>query len=221
MNTAPSILKQNLLALAVMLMASAPLCAPGTVIEVDDFSTDSGAWSSRDPDEMSFAISGGAMSGTFAAQDDEPFPETDAFRLSSGLLTGDLSSSGLTYWSFNFVAENILPSDLVFRINDGVNTFFKVLPVYSGLMVVTLDGAWVGGDVTTALNSVEWIDIQITRNQEAAQTYTIDNFAMNSGEAPVVTSTVPEPSAVSMLVFAAILLVVLRRSFSKSREQLT
>lgn len=207
--------------LIILVVVAMPLRVPAAVIAIDEFNTDDGLWSSRDPDEMSFVIQDGAMSGTFAAQEDEPAPETDAFRITGGPFVGDISPLGVTFWSFNFMALSMLPSDLIFRVNDGFNTFFKVLPVYNGLINVTIDGSWFGGDVSTALDSVAWIDLQITRNGEGAQTYSIDNFAMNSGDAPELTSAVPEPSSVSMLLFAAMMLIALRRSWNKSNEALT
>ena len=210
--------------------------AIAALIELEDFSAGNAGWGDRDVDEMtvswnnSFGNAAGSMQGTFGAQG-APSPETDAFRLTTGPFVGDLTDSGNltpTAFIFDFYSANILPSDLIIRIGDGVNTFFRgltsLLPAVTtwGSITASLSYAgWFGGSQVafeSALGNITFIELQITRNGEDEQTYYFDNFSYHANDAndpdpgngggP---SVIPEPAAMQLMVFVGALLLSLRR----------
>lgn len=117
------------------------LAVQAAVFVVEEFNSDP-SWGDRDSGEMvvawnaGFGNAAGSMGGTFASQG-SPFAETDAMRIaggsSGGAFSGDLfgtyntfgfnlANLSLGYFQFQFYSEDVLPSDLRFRINGGGNT---------------------------------------------------------------------------------------------------
>lgn len=211
-----------------------PTAASGAL---DTFGTITG-WSSRDG-EMTVSHNatggnpGGALQGNFASQL-FPIPQTDSFILSSGsgspsreaTFLGDyraltLNPAQLT-WSFDFKAEDILPSDLVFRFSDGANTFFRsfasdvtTVGVWQQVYVpLNYADGWNGGslsDFNSALYNIDSIEIQITRRGTGDQTYLVDNLQ-------IIDFSIPEPSTAGFLAFGA-LAIVARRWVYQSRRR--
>lgn len=154
-------------------------------------------WLDRDAGKMAVSWanigSGGALNGAFAAQG-LGFPESDAFRAtntsSSGKFVGDYRAGGLVplYLRFGFIAQDVLPSAVQCRLRGaGVTFFWFVTNNISALgtwylISVPLDttNGWVGGTETefsNTLSSVDWVEVQVTRNGTSAQNFNIANFS--------------------------------------------
>lgn len=185
-------------------------------------------WDSRDGEMTvghdSFGNPGGALKGIFDAQF-FPFPQTDAFTAQEVAIDGDTGDDPFTGdygaigywngWTFDFYAEDVLPSDLVFRFTDGVNTFFKsfasqvttigvwhTVRIYPGY-----NSGWIGGsafDFEQALTDVEQVDIQITRSGLEEQSFYLDNLNYSGNQ-------VPEPNTAMFLVFGCAILTLRKK----------
>jgi len=213
------------------------LSVNAAVLELEQFDTDAAGWGDRDGAEMAVSYNGGfgnaagSMQGTFADQGDAPVPETDAFRLTSGPFMGDLTL-GSTYdptaFIFDFYSAHVLPSDLIIRIGDGVNTFFRgltsLVPGVGGWGSVSASlsfAGWFGGSQAqfdAVLESVSFIELQITRSGAGEQTYYFDNFSYHAEEADENgggngggPSAVPEPSTINLLILVGMFAIGLRR----------
>lgn len=207
--------------------------AQGAVMMVEEFQADPN-WQSRDG-EMTVAWSSGvgnmagSLQGTFADQA-IPFPEIDAFRIdfnaSGGPWIGDFHTlyPSNTQLTFDFMANDVLPSSLVIQISDGFTTFIRNLfPQLGGVgsfinlsAPLAYDGNWLGGNAlqfSNVLGSVNFIDIQLARNSTASQSYFVDNFAINNDTlpGPPPATAVPEASTLQFAVIAFALLIILRR----------
>lgn len=203
--------------------------AHAAIILTDDFSAGNDNWGDRDVGEMSvshnggFGNSAGSMEGVFAVQNPAS-PETDAFRLTTGL--GDLTQGGtynLTSFTFDFYAASVLPSDLIFRFGDGSSTFFQAVTLTGlnswetfTLSLASVSG-WFGGNQTqfdAALQGTTFVEVQVSRSGTNSQTYYMDNFTLNGdlagggGGGP---SAIPEPNTISLLLLVALVVVAVRR----------
>lgn len=226
--------QRNALALALGLMIPT-VAIFAAVIVMEDFNSDPG-WYSRDG-ELTVAWSGGtgnpagSLWGSFAAQA-IPSPELDAFRIDFSVLGGPWVGDyhtlypGFTQFTFDFMAEDILPSSFVLQISDGSTTFIRnLLPqvgsVGSFLSVVVplaYDGSWLGGSAlqfSNVLGSVSFIDLQLARNSTGLQNFYVDNFALNDDDlpGPNPSSAIPEASSVQMLTVGAVVFLAMRRRF--------
>lgn len=204
------------------------------VMVVEDFQSDPN-WLSRDG-EMAVAWNdsvgnlAGSLQGFFSDQI-VPFPEIDAFHVdysvSGGPWVGDFYSlyPSNTQLTFDFMASDILPASLVIQISDGVNTFIRnLLPQVGGLggfnsitIPLAYDASWLGGSAlqfSNVLGSVSFIDLQLARNTSIAQTYFVDNFAINNDALPTPpgSAAVPEASTLQFAAVAAVIVMLLRRS---------
>lgn len=172
-------------------------------------------WVSRDGEMTvgqinTFGNPSGALQGTFAAG--VLFPQTDAFTVDSVNASGtqgenfigDYGSIGYwNGWAFDFYAEDVLPSDLIFRITDGSQTFLynfasqvTSVGVWHQIRIRPDPSKWVGGSANQFLNTIEnvtQIDIQITRNGFGEQDFFVDNFNYTGNQ-------VPEPSTLGFLL---------------------
>ena len=211
--------------------------AGAAVLGTETFGGGISGWVDRDVDEMTvsynagFGNAAGSLQGLFEAQGASS-PETDAFRItagsSGGMFTGDYWTDvpGFTAWTFSFYADDILPSDLLIRFNDGVNTFVRsVLSQvtaqdnwYSVTVPLTYVG-WLGGSASAfsnALSNVTFIDVQLTRNGTGAQSYFLDNFTLSDTAA----TSVPEPSTAGLLLASVAVLRAARKRGSRTRQVL-
>jgi hypothetical protein len=187
-------------------------------------------WVDRDAGEMTvshnagFGNTAGSLQGSFASQG-SPSPEIDAFRAntgsSGGNFTGDYWTDvpNFSSWSFDFYSDDILPSDVIVRFSDGINTFFRNVSVASSLnawqsVSVSLSYAgWFGGSASAfsnALAGVTFVDVQVSRSGTGAQTYFLDNFALNGGGGGGGGGAVPEPEQ-GLLILGAMVLFAFRR----------
>ena len=189
------------LALAVTL-AWAGAARGGVVSCLEGFGTTSAGWEDRDAGEMAVSHSGeegvpaGSLAGVFASQGGVPIPETDAFRAATNASGGGFAGNYWAHqtnffgWSFDFRAEDALPSTLQVRFGGAGSTFFaNVLPQVTSVgrwhAVTTptgFAGGWFGGPAaqwSNALGAVEWVEVQVARNGAEAQTYRLDNFGNN------------------------------------------
>lgn len=180
----------------------------------------------------------GSLHGSFAEQTEIPVSETDSFHADSstadGAFTGNywLDVPGFTSWSFNFYADDVLPSDLIIRFGNGVNTFvYNALPQVSAIdtwytVNISLSYAgWFGGSPTmfsNVLNNVTFVEVQFSRNGTEAQDYYLDNFSLNGSqgggnEGGGGSSAVPEPGS-GLLVLAGIGFLSMRRRYMRMRR---
>jgi hypothetical protein len=216
------------------LLAAGP--AGAAIVTVEDFEGGANGWTDRDAGEMTVthqasvgAPASGAMQGVFAAQV-FAVPQTDAFIINSG--TDFIGGyAGITGFTFDLFALNVLPSDATLRLISGANTFFYTLNlaamgvgVWTGFEVsLTYSSGWVGGAAafTAALASVDQVEVQLTRSGLAAQTYYLDNFGTteqdfgDGGGGPG--SAVPEPDALSLILVAGLLIFMSRHRLPRTR----
>ena len=208
--------------------------AHAAVLSTDDFLAGNEGWADRDAGvDMTVGWTGvgpgfgnpaGSMQGTFAAQG-VPASESDAFRLSGvGDLWGANSGYSLDSFTFDFYSDDILPGDLIFRINGSGGTFIRNIASYAtsldtwqGVTVSLGYSGWLGGTAaafSNTLGSVNWIDIQVARSGTGSQTYYFDNFILNGtlgGGGGGGSSAVPEPNTLLLLSLAGAGLVSIRR----------
>lgn len=193
-----------ILAGVLLLCLGALATAPAAVFVLENFDTDPN-WGDRDGDEMTVAWDGGfgylgngSMAGTFDAQS-IPSPETDAMRITAGSSLGAYSGDFYSTYAgflpdsasitFRFYSQDVLPSDLRIRISDGSSLFSRSLTSYATTLggwqtiTVNLDYAgWLGGtdaQYSNLFSAVSFIDLQISRNGEYAQSFFVDDFSFN------------------------------------------
>jgi hypothetical protein len=217
------------------LFAAVPVGA--AIVIVEDFEGGANGWTDRDAGEMTVthqasvgAPASGAMQGVFAGQV-FAVPQTDAFIINSG--TDFLGGyAGITGFTFDLFALNVLPSDATLRLISGANTFFYTLNlaamgvgVWTGFEVsLTYSSGWVGGAAAfnAALSSVDQVEVQLTRSGLAAQTYYLDNFATTDQDfgdgGGGGGSAVPEPDSLTLILFAGLLVLVARNRMPASRN---
>lgn len=203
----------------VMAMVLTGKAASGVVLQMDDFTTDTENWATRDSELVvsQSGLSGGVLVGDF----DPASPGdvvTDAFRLSSFMA---FPGYILTAFSFQFYSVDVLPSDLLFRFGNGSTTFFRSLSLgsiggwTSHTLALDNQTGWLGGvpsSFTSVLAAATFYDIQVTQNGTNSQTYFVDNFQI-MGEEPGYAGSpaaVPEPGTLNFLVLALMAAVARR-----------
>ncbi len=201
--------------------------ARAAVFVVEQFNTDP-AWVDRDGGEMFVAWSssfGGSMSGSFDAQD-TPFSEIDAMQITGASSGGDFvgdyytSYSGFTpdsaTFTFSFYSDDVLPSNFRIRIGSGSDVFSRTilsqataLDSWQTISISLAYAGWLGGSATAfsnAFSSISFIDIQIGRSGMEAQTFYVDNFALNGTEiVDPGTEVVPEVNTLQYLALGTLL----------------
>lgn len=216
-------MKRAVLLLCILLGLVTPVSA-GFIFTEEWDSSDAG-WTSSGSGltvshSGSFGSPLGSLTGSFASQG-IPTSESGSFyadsMASGSAYTGNYwSDLGNFYgWSFDFYAEDILPSSLYMRFGDGVNTYqANLLSQVSGagdwytLLTPGLTfgaSGWLGagglGGLSNALASVQWLELRLDRNQENEQTFYLDNFLHRSDEnggGENGGGNVPEPGTLSM-----------------------
>lgn len=194
---------------------------------VETFDVDDAGWQDRDVGEMSvfyepsFGSGPGSLGGTFAVQG-VLFPEIDAFRIdgssSGGAFVGDYLSDVPTYkgWGFSFYAEDVLPSLLMLSFDADGTVFNRIVTPqvtsvgqwYTIEVPLVYDGQWIGGSAlafSNGLSNVGYIDIQVSRSGDSAQSYYVDNFALSELDA------IPEPTSVALFGVALAAVYAARR----------
>lgn len=216
--------------LSAILALGGSLSARAASFYTENFAAGTGGWQDRDPGEMTvshsagFGNPAGSLQGSFASQG-AASPEIDAFRAdgtgSSAAFVGDYWTDvpNFSSWSFDFYSDDILPSDVLVRFSDGINTFFRSVSVASSLnawqsVSVSLSYAgWFGGSASAfsnALAGVTFVDVQVSRSGTGAQSYFLDNFALNGGGGGGGGGAVPEPEQ-GLLILGAMVLFAFRR----------
>lgn len=184
-----------------ILLALLPLHVFAASLATETFFDSTGGWQDRDAGKMSVTNAlgggnpGGCMRGVFQFQM-IPFPEDDAFiatgRLASANFIGDYESVDAWLLGFDFMASNIVPSDVQVRIHSGSNTIVKTFTTnaisttktwYSfkiSLLSAEL-GGWSGDThvFSSILTNVTRVEFRITRNGENAQFYYVDNVFLD------------------------------------------
>ena len=204
--------------------------APGAILVTETFEGGAAGWEDRDVGSgMTVSHQGsvgvpasGAMQGTFAAQGMFPIPETDAFMIDSG---GNFlgSYAGLTGFTLDLYAEDVLPSDVAVRIWSGLDVFFYTLSL--GSMAIddwttftvplTYSFGWEGGEAAfnSALANVTQVEVQLTRSGTGSQSYYLDNFGTTTQDFgdPGGESAIPEPSTLLLVAYFGGALALRRR----------
>ena len=217
-------------------------CSPGgaAVLTQEDFSADP-SWVDRDPGEMAVGYDGangnvaGSLAGTFASQG-VLAPETDAFRIDNTVVDGtggpwvgvdySVQYPGYTSFTFDFLADDVLPSSMNLRISDGTYIFTYNLLTQLGAVGVwqsgvtiplTYGGLWVGSGTASDFDNLftsgnlAFIDVQVTRNGAGEQSYYLDNFALNDAPVNPGGGSVPEASMLSSIFLGTFMIRLLRR----------
>jgi len=217
----------NLIAGTSLVVAMA-LPVRAAVLVTENFAADPGAgWASRDGEMTVGWDAGGWMAGTFAAQV-APLFQSDAIRITDATWVGNYTAlyAGFTQFSFDFRAEDVLPSTFILRISDGGTTFIRnLLPEVTSAGVwltdITVDlqhdANWLGGtgaQFSNVLQNVSFVDFQIGRNGIAEQSFWLDNLSLlddplGGGGGP--SSAIPEPMSVSFMAIGAAVLYAVRR----------
>ncbi|HMP75090.1 MAG TPA: hypothetical protein PKE12_02225 [Kiritimatiellia bacterium] len=220
---------------AALLAGFVAFSAQAAVYVVEDFEADPN-WVDRDPAEMNVVwnntfgyLSSGSLEGTFPLQV-IPSPETDAMRITGASSGGDYAGNYYTSYpgfepdtasfTFYFFSEDVLPSDLRFRIGNGTDLFSRSLTAQASLIgswqQITVDlgyAGWLGGSdaqFSNLFTSVTFIDIQIARSGSDAQSFYVDNFSLNynlddpGGGGPG--DAVPEPGTTQFLLLGLMFL---------------
>lgn len=223
------------------LLVGAVVPSRAAVLSTETFGSGSSGWVDRDPVEMTvsynagFGNTAGSLQGSFASQGSPAF-ESDAFRAtaasSGGAFSGDFYTTYPTFSAitFDFLAMDILPSTLIFRIGDGVNTFlYNVNPQLNALATwnnisvsLAYSGNWLGGSAaqfSNVFNNVTFMDVQVARNGTGAQDYFVDNFTLHGGTQPGGES-VPEPNSIGLLLVGVGTMFRLRRHLPGRRLNL-
>ena len=218
--------KRILLLIAVLVAARA---GAATII-TDQFNSGLDGWVDSNPAQMpvtadtGFGLSLGSIKGVFAAQS-LAFVQTGAFvatnTTDSGAFTGNYwtGATNFTGFTFNFYADTILPSDFILTFNGNGSTFSYSLEnqsmgvgAWSSLAVpLTYGSGWLGGNATAfsnSLTSVQYVDVQLTRNGTSQQTYWLDNFALTNQ--PLDINLVPEPGT-GVLALGGLAAILARR----------
>lgn len=157
----------------------------------------------------------GALRGSFAAQGFF-IPQTGSFRMNqagSDFLGAYPGPDALTGFTFDFMADNVLPLYVNLRLFSGVASYFYTLDisslavdVWTPFTVSLSSPSWQGD--ASVLNNVTAIDVQVARGSSAQQYFFLDNFSTTSAnlDGGGGGSAVPEPSTgVIMLYFGAVL----------------
>ncbi|MCZ7592628.1 MAG: hypothetical protein M5U15_11005 [Kiritimatiellae bacterium] len=226
--------RQTLAATLIAFCVTFAAVSSAVVIYVEDFSGGApGTYNGRSG-TFSYAGYSGSDSyeGSFAAQG-IPSPQTDAIRITdSNFLLNYATAYNLYndfWWTFDFTAANVAPSDINIIIGSASDTFYYTgsLTARAGLnhLSVSLDSSkWIGGPgvySTFDLSGITYIDIQYSRNGTGAQQYYLDNFALN-GKATQQGGdddegggggggAVPEPNTFFVTALAGAALFALRR----------
>ena len=222
----------------VLLLLGTAMAASAASLYTEDFDPNNNGWVGRDSvatvnNNGGVGNPAGSAQMNFALQG-SPTPQTDAFyadgTASGGAFTGDYFTDVPTFtsWVFDFYADDVLPSDLLVRFGDGVNTFFRSV----SSQVTSIDNwhqvtvslsyaGWFGGTITdfnNALAAVSFVDVQVTRNGTGSQNYFLDNFQLlGGGGGGGGGSVVPEPEHGLMALGAMVLLAARRFRFSFRR----
>ena len=219
-------------ALAAITIAFAAVPSGAAVLNLKTYDFEGGAqgWFQGDPSEaMGFAHNGTNLVGTFGA-DSEPYdPTTGAF--SSSAVGDDLTDSGFYTWTqfrFDFYAINVVPASIT--LSFGFESYY-IYQTISGVgllgngalntIVFSLANLnnWDGATASFAAISsspLTVFDVGVERAYvDDAQTFWMDNFSIlgDLSPEPPTPSAIPEPGVVNMILFAAILLMVMRRRF--------
>lgn len=196
----------------------------GAVLLVEDFEDNASGWTGSGNMSVSYttliaspSTPIGSMEGVFASQ----FlflPQTGSFMIDSGTdFMGDYVTPGITGFTFDFMADTVLPMDLNLRLFSGSDVFFYTLNTASLLLdtwtsfsvPLTFSAGWVGNSLNfnSALASISTVQVQVARSGTLQQFYFLDNFGtttnafdLGGGE-----DVVPEPNTALLLFYGCAL----------------
>ena len=167
----------------------------------------------------------GALQGSFASQGVFFIPQTGSFRMDVGgsdFLGAYPGVDGITGFTFDFMANTVLPMDVNLRLLSGVNAYTYTLDisglsagVWTPFTVFLGDPLWQG--VAGVLANVDAVEVQVARGSAAAQLFFLDNFGtMADPYVPPEGGAVPEPSTgVIVIYFGAMLYGMRKRMYAR------
>lgn len=201
---------------AVMVLATIGHAA---VLMTETFDSSAAGWSARDSN-MSFAHSSGHIQGTFT---NPGFPQTDAFRVTTGSFVGDYLAAGAQSLSFEFQALNVAPSDISLRLFSSTQFFFiplsPTMGTFNPSIPLTYSSSWFGSggaaEFNQLLQDVTDVQIQFTTSGPDTQVYRLNSFTLSGNQVDPPPgpgsglSAIPEPGS-ALFVVGGILLFAMR-----------
>jgi hypothetical protein len=193
------------------------------VLATEEFSSDNGGWEGAG--SMTVGHSGsegnpaGSLQGSFAAQGFF-IPQAGSFRIDGGtnFLGAYPGGDNLTGFTFDLMADSVLPLYVNLRLYSGAESYFHTLDisslqdgVWSSFTVALSSPSWVGD--ATVLNNVTAVEVQFARNTSAQQYFYLDNFGttdqdLGGGGGGGV---VPEPSTGLVVIYFGAMLYGMRQ----------
>jgi hypothetical protein len=173
-----------------LLLAAAPACF-GAEIYTETFTVGTKNWTNQG--SAVWTLPAGTPKATFAQQF-VPLPETGTAiagpAASAGRFVGDYRAAGIDLIGFDFLSQDVPPSDVTIRLEGGTNVFFHSVPssalseVGETVRVMVSvrsrsEGGWAGPDEAAfeeGLQDVRSVSVSISRSGLLEQDYFFDNF---------------------------------------------
>ena len=199
-------------------------------VATDDFNYGMDGWTASNASEMPVTYDPstgdmglGSVEGTFATQS-LAFVQTDSFVATNTTDSGDFTGAyptNATSYTFDFMAGTVLPSDVYVRINGAGGTYFynvggqiTGVDTWNAVTVpLSYGSGWVGGSgvgFSNTLASVNYVDVQITRDGTSQQSYWVDNFGISDQPLTVV----PEPNS-GVFALGGLMILTARRKIRR------
>ena len=210
---------QSVVLVVMGVVAGLATMGHAAVLMTETFDSNAAGWSDRDG-VMTFSHSAGYIQGTFT---DPGFPQTDAFRVTTGSFVGDYLAAGAQSLSFEFQALTVAPSDISLRLFSSTEFFFiplsPTLGTFNPSIPLTYSSSWFGSggaaEFNQLLQDVTDVQIQFTTSGPDTQIYRLNSFTLSGDQTDPPPgpggglSAIPEPGS-ALFVMGGILLFALR-----------
>ena len=199
--------------------------AEAAVLTSDSFDATTEGWTSAGSmtvthnDTEGNPSADGALQGSFADQGFFFLPQTGSFRIDSGTdFLGEYPGlANLTGFTFDFMADSVLPLDVNLRLLSGLDAYYYTLDIsslntgtWTPYTVFLGASGWQGN--AGVLANVTAVEIQVARGSAAAQLFFLDNFGtLDDIYDPPVGGAVPEPSTGLLVIYFGALLYGMRK----------
>ena len=202
--------------------------AEAAVLTSDNFDTTAEGWTGAGNMTVSYAGGegdpAGSLQGSFAGQGFFFLPQTGSFRMDVGgsdFLGAYPGAETITGFTFDFMADSVLPLDVNLRLLSGLDAYYYTLDIsslgsgtWTPFTVFLGASGWQGN--AGVLANVTAVEVQVARGSSAAQLFFLDNFA-TTAQSYEAGSAVPEPSTGLLVIYLGTLLYGTRkRLFSAS-----
>ena len=219
---------KNLLATLAIMALWIGYKAESAVLTSDNFDTTAEGWTGAGNmtvthnDTEGTPLQDGSLQGSFASQGFFFIPQTGSFRIDTGtdFLGTYPGGANLTGFTFDFMADSVLPLDVNLRLLSGLDAYYYTLDIsslgtgaWTPYTVFLGASGWQGN--AGVLANVTAIEVQVARGSSAAQLFFLDNFGTTAD--PYVDpggSAVPEPSTGLMVIYLGALLYGTRKRLS-------